>query len=124
MKSPNTVLKSISGSAIPPCEAELAPHIDMSAFVARLWGSAHQQYLDKTPPNGWENVDGEFRVIWFDGEQLPPALIPAIQVQTEANYNADDTQGDGDMDDDVDEDHDPLPMEMESSDEDSDDDYE
>ena len=111
-------LKTIAGSSIPPCEAELAPHIERSAFVARLWGSAHQQQLDKAPTSGWENVDGEFRIVWFDGNQLPPALVPEIQVG-----NVDDVQGIVDMDDDVDEDHDPLPTEMESSDEDSDDEY-
>lgn len=112
-------LKSISGSSIPPCEAELAPHIHRSAFVARLWGSAHQQNLEKMPTKGWETVDGEFRVIWFEGDQLPPALIPKIQVEKEPS---DSTAAEGLVNYDDDEDHDPLPGEMESSDDDDDDD--
>jgi len=38
-KHPFERLKSIDGSSIPPCESELATHIDRSAFVSRLWGS-------------------------------------------------------------------------------------
>lgn len=117
-------LKSIAGSSIPPCEAELAPHIDRSGFVARLWGNAHHQNLDKTPDIGWEKVDGEFRIIWFHGEQLPPALIPEIQVDTDPDNNAGNAFGDDGTEGDVEDDHDPLPRQMESSDEDSDDDHE
>ena len=36
-KYPFEKLKSIAGSSIPPGEAELAPHVDRSVFVARLW---------------------------------------------------------------------------------------
>jgi hypothetical protein len=86
-------------------EAELALHVDRSGFVASLWGSAHQHYIDKMPTNGWDNVDGEFRINWFEGEQLLAALGPALHV------------------DDDDEDYIPLPTELESSDEnDTDDD--
>ena len=117
-KHPFEKLKSIDGSSIPPSETELAPHIDGSAFVARLWGSAHHQDLDNTLTSVWENVDSEFRIIWFNGEQMPPALISEIQAKTEVS----DAQGDGGgTGDDVEEDHDPLPREMESSDEDTDD---
>lgn len=108
-KHPFDKLKSIEGSSIPPCESELAPHIDRCAFVARLWGSAHQNDLQKTPACGWEIIDGEFRIIWFNGEQMPPALIPEIQSEKEVGHE------DG-IDDDADEDHDPLLGDMESSD--------
>ena len=80
-------LKSIEGSSIPPCEAELAPHIDRNAFVARLWGSAHQQRMNKVPHMGWEKVDNEFHVVWFYGEQLPPSLVPEIHVPVELDLN-------------------------------------
>lgn len=30
-------------------------------------GSAHQGYMDKMPTNGRDNVDGEFRINWFEG---------------------------------------------------------
>jgi hypothetical protein len=95
-------LKSIDGSSIPPCEAELTLHVDRNGFVARMWGSAHQRYMDKMPTNGWDNVDGEFRINWFECEQLPAALGPVLHV---------------DDDDDDDEDYTPLPTELQSSDE-------
>ena len=115
-------LKSIAGSSIPPCDAKLAPYMDRSGFVARLWGNTHHQNLGKIPTIGWEKIDEEYRVIWFIGKQLPPALIPEMQVDTEPDDNAGDAPADGG--DGVDEDHDPLPREMESSDEDSEDDHE
>lgn len=108
-KHPFDKLKSIEGSSIPPCESELAPHIDKCAFVARLWGSAHQNDLQKTLTSGWESSDGEFRIIWFNGEQMPPALIPEMQPEKEVGNE------DGIFDD-ADEDHDPLLGDMESSD--------
>jgi len=114
-------LKSIDGSSIPPCEAELALHVDRSAFVARLWGSAHQRYMDKMPTNGWDNVDGEFRINWFEGEQLPPVLVPALHVDDTTDGN--ESTPPSHADDEEDEDYTPLPTELESSDEnDTDDD--
>ncbi len=76
-------LKHIDGSSIPPCEAELAPHIDRSAFVARMWGAAHCQYLDKIPAAGWEKVDDKLSITWFDGPQLPAELVPELKVTSE-----------------------------------------
>ena len=114
-------LKSIDGSSIPPCEAELALHVDRSVFVARLWGSAHQRYMDKMPTNGWDNVDGEFRINWFEGEQLPPVLVPALHVDDTTDGN--ESTPPSHADDEEDEDYTPLPTELESSDEnDTDDD--
>lgn len=107
-KKPFEKLKNIAGSSIPPCESELDPHIDRSAFVARLWGSSHQQDLDKTPTSGWENVDGEFRIIWFNGEQMPPALLPEIEVGSETGCADQDKEA---------EDEDENRIIMESSDE-------
>jgi len=111
-------LKSIAASSIPPCEAELAPHIDRAAFVARMWGNAHQQYLDKIPSSGWEYADREYRVIWFHGEQLPPALLPRIENTTELGDCdlGDDASESGDLNME-DDDHEPLPAKMEWSDE-------
>ena len=91
-------LKSIEGSSIPPSEA----HIDRSAFVARLWGSAHKQQLKKTPDSGWDLENGSYRIIWFLGNQLPFNLTSDIETE---------------YDDDKDEDHAPSLDEMESSDE-------
>ena len=110
-KTPFDKLKSIAGSSMPPYEAELAPHIDKNAFVARLWGSAHQQYLDKTPTSGWEIIDGVFQIVWFNGDQLPSSLLPEIDSSYHVERN------------DIDDDHYPHLAEMETSDEDSDDDY-
>ena len=123
-KHPFEKLKSISGSSIPSCESELAPQGDRSAFVARLWGKAHHQVLNKIPTNGWENVDSEFCIIWFHGEQLPPALIPEVQVDDNSGDALEDDGLEG-MGECVNGDHDLLPEEMESDeDENTDDDHE
>ena len=119
-KCPFTNLKSIAGSSIPPCEAELMPHIDRSAFVARMWGSAYQKDLEKTPENGWEYINNNFRFIWFNGDQMPNVLVSKISVETDARRNDCDDQDNCDSVNDVDENLDPLRMEMESSDEDED----
>ena len=119
VKYPFERLKSIAGSSIPPCETELLPHIDRSSFVARMWGSAHLQHLDKTPTSGWENINGKLNIIWFNGEQMPPALMPENQVQNRSDENGGDAQDDDTQDDD--EDCDLLSREIESSDSDDDD---
>ena len=98
-------LKSIEGSCIPPSEAELSPHIDRSASVARLWGSAHKQQLKKAPDSGWDLEDGIYKIIWFRGDQLPSNLVSDIWIEHRED------------DDDKDEDHTPSLDELESSDE-------
>ena len=85
-----------------------------------MWGSAHHQDLDKTPTSGWENISGEFHIIWFNGEQMPPALIPEVEIEKKP----DNAQGDCEKDNDADEVYDSLSRELESSDVDSDDDQE
>ena len=88
-------------------------------LITRNW-TKHQ-------PADRENVDGEIRTIWLNGEQIPPALILEIQIETAPEGNGggahrDDAHGSDDTEED---DHEPLPMEMEpSSDEESDDDHE
>ena len=78
-------LKSIEGSSIPPCSAELRPHSVRTGFVATMWGSSHLATIPKSPTAGWEIVDGHYRVIWFDGQQLPQVLVPEIPVEMDAD---------------------------------------
>lgn len=107
-RHPFEKLKSIEGSTIPPCERELAPHIDRSGFVARLWGNAHHQIIEKTPTSGWEKSNNQFQIVWFDGEQMPPTLIPEVPTEP--------IEDGGEY---ADEDQDPPLQELESSDEES-----
>lgn len=93
-KAPFSKLKSIAGSSIPPCEAELAPHIDRCAFVAKLWGSAHRRYIDKTPTKGWDVIENEYRVVWYYGEQFPSSFLPHIPDDLTVNDSDDDDNHD------------------------------
>ena len=55
--------------------------------------AADQQHLEQHPTDedGWELLDGEYKLIWFYGEQLPDSLIPKgseleeIEVEAEAD---------------------------------------
>jgi hypothetical protein len=42
-------LRSIEASSIPPCEAELLPHIKRANFVSLMWASALSNALLKSP---------------------------------------------------------------------------
>ena len=71
-------LKGLDASSIPPCESEIAMHIKRVAFVSRLWANANKTTISQhpTPEDGWEVQDGSYHPIWFEGQQLPEALIP------------------------------------------------
>ena len=37
-----------------------------------------KSHIDQHPTeeNGWQIIEGQYKPIWFDGEQLPERLIP------------------------------------------------
>lgn len=71
-------LKGIDASMIPPCESEISKHISRSSFVAKMWASADKSEISQHPlsADGWELVDGQYEITWFDGPQLPESLTP------------------------------------------------
>ena len=74
-------LKGIDASPIPPCESEVSKHISRSSFVAKMWGlwaNADKSEICQHPSSadGWELVDDQYEITWFDGPQLPDSLTP------------------------------------------------
>ena len=84
-------LKGVYASSLPPCEAELRQHIHRSAFVANMWADADQQTIDQHPAteDGWELINDQYEIIWFNDLQLPDTLVPEREdVQCEDEYSA------------------------------------
>ena len=67
---------------MPPCEAELQQHIRRSAFVEKMWPDADKQTIHKhpTPEYGWDLDNNQYKIIWFEGLELPDTLIPDREV--------------------------------------------
>ncbi|KAG1714590.1 hypothetical protein GQR58_001019 [Nymphon striatum] len=74
-------LKGMDASGLPPCEDELNPHIKRASFVANMWARADQNHIEQhaTEENGWQLVDDHYKLVWFEGEQLPDSLIPETE---------------------------------------------
>jgi len=70
-------LRGIDASALQPCESEVTAHINRTSFVAKMW-SHNESHIEQQPTeeNGWELLDGQYKPVWFDGEQLPDCLVP------------------------------------------------
>ena len=75
--NPFDKLKGVDGSCLPPCEAELLPHIQRAAFVARMWANAHEPYINQShcQSDGRDFINGEYNMIMFKDEQLPDKLL-------------------------------------------------
>ena len=102
-------LKGLDASALPPCESEIAMHMNRSAFIARMWANAHEKNIDQHPKlqDGWtqEGQEDQYTIVWFQGPQLPDSLIPeegdmtedsdddlARSSDDEENFNSDDEE--------------------------------
>ena len=77
-KNPLEKLKGIDASGLPPCEAEVMCHLKRVAFVAKMWAHADEAELVQHPSadDGWTLDNGVYKPVWFDGPQLPGALVP------------------------------------------------
>ena len=83
-----------------------APTHKYVSFVVRMWASAHTATLEKAPlvKDGWEIEESRYRIIWFQGNQLPEVLDPKLTVpevngdETEADEEDDETANNYDMD--------------------------
>ena len=49
-----------------------------STFVAKMWANADQQTIDQhpAPENGWDLINNQYEIIWFEGLQFPDTLVP------------------------------------------------
>ena len=76
-KNPLHKLKGVAASSLGPCEAELRQHIHRSVFVAKMWAGADQQTIYQHPAheNGWELINDQYEIIWFEGLPLLDTLI-------------------------------------------------
>ena len=57
---------------------ELQQHIHRSEFVSKMWADADQQTIGQhpTPENGWNLVNNQNEIIWFEGIQVADTLVP------------------------------------------------
>lgn len=76
-------MKHFDASSLPPCRAELRPHIRRSAYIAKIWTNAHSQDpLDlNATDSGWalDDESNKLEFAWFDGNQLPESITDITQ---------------------------------------------
>ena len=100
-------LKGVDTTGLPPCQSELTAQVNRSAFIARMWANANENHIDQHPKqqNGWELQDNIYRILWFEGQQLPDTLVPEDDESTEPSSDNDfdlassDDEGNLDSDD-------------------------
>lgn len=96
-------LKGLDASSILPCEGEISMHIKRAAFVSSMWANANKQIMQhSTQDDGWELKEGVYLPIWFEGDQLPEALIPVEGEFDNDNNKDDNTFQDASSDEDED----------------------
>ena len=68
--------KSINGSALPPCKAELYQKFLRACFIAEIWSHAHLKVPTTESPvdYGWVEVERKYDFTWFTGSQLPTTI--------------------------------------------------
>lgn len=99
-------IKGAESSWLPPSEAVLLMKIQRANYVAALWKNAHMQNpltnFEAGPTEcGWALRDGEYRICWFVGEQLPQEVancLDDLPPENESNdapvYDSDESECD------------------------------
>ena len=106
-KNPLDKLKGTDASGIPPCEREVAAHIECVSFVSRMLANADKPIIQQHPSvdDGWELVEDQYKPIWFQGDQLPDSLFPDEEeladadddeVLAQSSSDEEDVEGHGD----------------------------
>ena len=92
LKNPLEKLKGVNATQIPPCESEIRQQIKRASFVARMWGAANQSEIQQHPTeyDGWTMQNESYEIIWFDGPQLPAALVPETETELDDLGSLDD----------------------------------
>lgn len=54
-----------------------------------MWTTADSSELNQLPNGGWELHNGEYRIIWFEGRQLPESFKPDSILAEDADTDED-----------------------------------
>ena len=76
-------VRKLDGSSLPPCSWVLWQKILRTNYTAGKWPSAWQQHPPSysTEESGWELVNGNYKIKWFDGAVAPKTVdIISIEV--------------------------------------------
>ncbi len=73
-------LKRAESSWLPPSKAVIVQKVKRTNYVTAMWKNAHLPHpvagFDGGPlENGWKMDDGHYKILWFQGEQLPPSVL-------------------------------------------------
>ena len=102
--------KKMDGSSLPPCKKVLKEKIKRTNFVVAKWMSATKSSMPPFDPIncGWELLEGQYKLHWFEGNASPTILEVSIsEVSEEEEYEEDENEDDlvnEDVDSDSDED--------------------
>ena len=63
----------MDASLMPPCKKVLVEKVKRAHLIARRWTSAPYPCPPPDCPEeaGWQHCDGEFKILWFEGDPLP-----------------------------------------------------
>ena len=106
-------LKGAESSWLLPPLAALLQKVKCTNYVSAYWKAAHTQdplsSFGADPLEcGWKLEEGQYKIVWFEGEQLPPSIaqnIIALSTEVEeeaeeANISRYDSDSDSDSDND------------------------
>ena len=93
-------VKSMDGSAMPPCYRVMLEKIKRIAFVASRWCTSTMPIEPAVYPedHGWVLQDGKYKIKWFDGEAAPRSLDILLNDVAEDDEDNEDV-ADDEMDD-------------------------
>lgn len=99
-------VKGINPSSMPPCQSVLRKKILRTHFVTHIWKNATLPNPCQLKPDtyGWSLSDGNYSIQWYEGSQLPEAIINILkdtnldEEDDDADNAADDSESDDDMD--------------------------
>jgi len=89
-----SIYQGAESSWLPPSEAILKKKIQRTNYVTALWRNVHMWEpminFDASPQEcGWQLLDGEYRICWFEGGQLPNEVVGSIQHLSDSDNSND-----------------------------------
>ena len=67
---------------MPPCKRSLIQHVQRVNYQVGIWGRAHvpkPEIPDPVEGNGWQIVNGEIGLVWFEGDVMPIVLVDILE---------------------------------------------
>ena len=107
---PLAKVKGADSSTLPPSKSVLAEKVKRTNYVTMIWKNADKAnpYPEISPTqSGWILDDGQYRILWFEGDQMPKDVAQNVSELIDNNNN---------------DEEDMVLQEQESDDSDSDDD--